>query len=82
LIFCGVETHVCVLHSVFNALEAGYNVIIAADAVSSRKESEKILALESARQAGAWVLSTESILFTLLKSSQHPAFKAVSKLIK
>lgn len=82
LIFCGVETHVCVLHSVFNALEAGYNVIIAADAVSSRKESEKILALESARQAGAWVLSTESILFLLLKNSQHPAFKAVSKLIK
>lgn len=82
LIFCGVETHVCILHSVFNALEAGYNVIIAADAVSSRKEAEKLLALESARQAGAWVLSTESILFSLLKNSRHPAFKAVSKLIK
>ena len=82
LIFCGVETHVCVLQSVFNALEAGYNVIVAADAVSSRKEAEKLLALESARQAGAWVLSTESILFTLLKNSRHPAFKAVSKLIK
>jgi nicotinamidase-related amidase len=82
LIFCGMETHVCVLHSVFDALEAGYNVIVAADSVSSRKEAEKLLALESARQAGAWVLSTESILFLLLKNSQHPAFKAVSKLIK
>ncbi|MBQ9753771.1 MAG: isochorismatase family protein [Lentisphaeria bacterium] len=82
LIFCGIETHVCVLHSVFNALEAGYPVIIAADAVSSRKESEKLLALETARQAGAWLLSTESILFMLLKNSLHPSFKAVSKLIK
>lgn len=82
LIFCGMETHVCVLHSVFDALEAGYPVIIAADAVSSRKESEKLLALETARQAGAWVLSTESILFALLKNSLNPAFKAVSKLIK
>ena len=68
--------------SVFDALEAGYPVIIAADAVSSRKESEKLLALETARQAGAWVLSTESILFALLKNSLNPAFKAVSKLIK
>lgn len=82
LIFCGIETHVCVLHSVFDALESGYPVIVAADAVSSRKEPEKLLALESARQAGAWILSTESILFMLLKNSLHPSFKAVSKLIR
>ena len=82
LIFCGVESHVCVLQSIFDAIEEGFPVIVAADAVSSRKESDKILALEAARQAGAWVLSTESILFMLLKDSKHPAFKAVSKLIK
>ena len=82
LIFCGVESHVCVLQSVFNAIEEGYPVIVAADAVSSRKESDKVLALEAARQAGAWVLSTESILFMLLKDSKNPAFKAVSKLIR
>lgn len=82
LIFCGIETQVCILQSVFDALEAGYPVIVAGDAVSSRKESEKLLALESLRQAGAWVLSTESILFMLMKDSLHPSFKAVSKLIK
>lgn len=82
LIFCGIESHVCVLQSVFDALEAGYPVIVAADAVSSRKEAEKLLALETMRQAGAWVLSTETILFTLLKNSLHPSFKAISKLIK
>lgn len=82
LIFCGIETHVCVLHSVFDAIEAGYPVIVAADAVSSRKETEKLLALESVRQAGGWCLSTESVLFMLLKNSLHPSFKAVSKLIR
>ena len=82
LIFCGVESHVCVLQSVFNAIEEGFPVIVAADAVSSRKESDKVLALEAARQAGAWILSTESILFMLLKGSKNPAFKAVSKLIR
>ena len=82
IVFCGVEAHVCVLSSIFDALAAGFNVVVAADAVSSRKESEKLLALESARQAGAWVLSTETILFMLLQNSLNPAFKAVSKLIK
>ena len=82
LIFCGVESHVCVLHSVFDALEAGYPVIVAADAISSRTEAEKLLAIETLRQAGAWVLSTETILFMLLKNSLHPSFKAISKLIK
>ena len=82
LIFCGIETHVCVLQSLFDAIEEGFPVILAADAVSSRKSSDVCLALEAARQAGAWVLSTESILFLLLKNSLHPSFKAVSKLIK
>ena len=82
LIFCGIETHVCVLQSVFDAIEEGFPVILAADAVSSRKSSDVALALEAARQAGSWVLSTESILFLLLKNSLNPSFKAVSKLIK
>ncbi|MBR2374520.1 MAG: isochorismatase family protein [Lentisphaeria bacterium] len=82
LIFCGIESHVCVLSSIFDAIEEGFPVIVAADAVSSRKSCEVTLALESARQAGAWILSTETILFLLLKNSLNPHFKAISKLIK
>ena len=82
LIFCGVEAHVCVLQSIFDAIEEGFPVIVAADAVSSRKSADVAPALEAARQAGAWVLGTESILFMLLKDSRNPAFKTVSRLIK
>jgi nicotinamidase-related amidase len=35
LIFSGVETDVCVLASVFDAVDAGYHVVIAVDAVCS-----------------------------------------------
>lgn len=82
LIFCGIESHVCVLSSIFDAIEEGFPVIVAADAVSSRKSCEVTLALETIRQAGGWVLSTETILFMLLKNSLDPHFKAISKLIK
>jgi len=82
LIFCGIESHVCVLQSVFDALERGYEVCLAADAVTSRKESDRALALEAARAAGATVVSSEALLFMLLKDAGHPAFKAVSKLVR
>lgn len=82
LIFAGVEMHVCLLQSVLDALAEGYEVFIVADAVGSRKNSDRDLAIETARQAGANILSSESILFMLMRDSKNPHFKAVSGLIK
>ncbi len=82
VIFCGIESHVCVLQSVLDALEAGYQVTVAADAVSSRKSSDVALALPAFRHAGAQVLSVESILFQLLRTAKHPEFKTISKLVR
>ena len=82
LVFCGIESHVCVLQSVFDALERGFKVCLAADAVTGRKASDRELALVAARAAGATVLSAEALLFMLLKDAKNPAFKAVSKLVR
>ncbi len=82
LIVTGIESHVCVLQSVLDALAQGTEVFLAADAVTSRKESDLALALKAARHAGATVLSSEAILFLMLRDAGHPAFKTVSKLIR
>lgn len=82
IILCGVESHVCVLQTAVALLNKGYNVILAADAASSRSENDKALGLAYMRHEGIKVLSTESIIFALLKDSKHPAFKAVSALLK
>ena len=82
LIFVGVEMNVCLLQSVLDARNAGYEVIVVADAVGSRKNSEKEWALETARRSGAYVLGSEAVLFMLLRDAKHPHFKAVSALIK
>ena len=82
LIFCGIESHVCLLQSVLDARERGYEVIVASDAVMSRKFSDCHAALEMMRSMGVSVVSTESILFMLLRNAAHPAFKAISKLVK
>ena len=82
LIICGVESHICVLKTALDALKEGYEVYIVADAVSSRTEENKQLALARLRQAGAYITSVEMILFQLLDYAGTDEFKAISKLIK
>lgn len=82
LIICGIESHVCVAQTALDALNAGYKVFIAADAVNSRKDSDREIALSQLRHAGCVVASAEAILFMLLKTAKNPAFKAVSKLVR
>ena len=82
LIFCGIESHVCVFQSVLDSLAAGYNTILVCDAVASRKNADRDAAIAQMRSAGAMVVGTESVLFMLLRDAKNPAFKAVSKLVR
>ena len=50
--------------------------------VSSRKAADLNTALSLLRHAGCTVASSEAILFMLLKNAKHPAFKAISKLVR
>ena len=81
-IICGIESDICVLQSVFDALDRGFKVCLAADAVTSRKLADRELALQAARSAGALVVSSEALLFMMLRDAKNPAFKAVSKLVR
>jgi len=82
LIVCGIEAHVCVQQTVLDLLADGYEVIIPADALTSRNIDNHQLALESMRQTGAFITSSESIIFMLLGDAGHPDFREISKLIK
>lgn len=82
LVVCGAEAHVCVQQTVLDLLDAGYKVIIPADALTSRNIDNYQLALESMRQAGAFITSSEAIIFMLLRDAKHPNFREISKLIK
>ena len=82
LVLCGIEAHVCVLQTALAASEAGYRVVLAADATSSRKEPNRQLALARLRQAGATVASTEMVVMEWLVDAKHPRFRDVSKLIR
>ncbi len=82
IVVCGIESHVCVQQTVLDLIENGFQVNVAADAVSSRKEKDYNFALSRMRDHGAEVTTTESILFELLNVCGTDVFKQVSKIVK
>ena len=78
----GCETHVCVLQTVLGLLDAGRPVAVVADAVGSRRASDKALGLQRMAAAGAQVVGSEMVLFEWLGSARHPRFREVMALIK
>jgi len=82
VLLCGFEAHICLYQSAMDLLADGYEVYIVADAVSSRRQSDKSTALAELSVSGVHLTSVEMALFALMRDAQHPAFRAVSALIK
>ncbi len=78
----GIETHICVLQTTLALLENGYNVFVVKDACASRETEEFKAGINLMEKEGAKIMTTEIVLFELLKSSKHPHFKEVQLLIK
>ncbi len=82
VIVCGIEAHVCVLQSAMDLHDAGFQVFVVADAVSSRLDDSADLALARMRKFGIHVINTEMAVFELAGKAGTPEFKALSALIK
>ena len=82
IIICGIETHICVLQTAIDLKAAGYEPIIVADCVDSRKPVDKEYGLKRAMQEGILLTTTEQILFELTRRAQGSVFKQISALIR
>ena len=58
------------------------NVHILADGCSSRSQVDRLFAYERMRQSGAFITTSESVIFELMGDSKHPRFKDLQALIK
>ncbi len=81
VVVCGMETHICVYQTVLGLKHLGYEVHLVQDACGSRFPENHKCGLEMARDAGAIVTNTESVMFQLLEESGTPEFKMLQKLI-
>jgi nicotinamidase-related amidase len=82
VILCGIEAHVCIYQTAADLLDKDYEVHVIADAISSRTQTNKEIALRRMEADGALISSTEMALFELLRTAKHEKFRELMKLIK
>lgn len=82
VIVAGIETHVCVLQTCIDLLDAGLTPVLVTDCVTSRKQSDTDMAIQRLIQAGVVPTTYESILFELTLNAKNPVFKSISSLVK
>lgn len=81
-ILTGIETHVCVFQTALSLLGKGYRVVVASDAVASRRKHDWEYSLRSLADAGAVIYPTETISFMLLEKAGTQEFKKLAPMFK
>lgn len=82
ILIAGCEAHVCLLQTAFGLLEEEFDVWVVTDACGSRTELSRDAAFDRLAGNGAELVTTEMVVFELLRTCEHPDFKAALELIK
>ncbi|MDI3498942.1 hydrolase [Archaeoglobus sp.] len=82
VILAGIEAHICVLQTAIDMKRAGYDVYIVTDCTGSRKAENKEIALMRLAGEGIKLTTWESIVYELLESAEHPAFREILQIVK
>jgi nicotinamidase-related amidase len=82
VLLCGMEAHICVMQTALGALNEGYLVHVASDAIGSRSEWNWKVGLDRMRDAGAVISSTEMMMYELLRCSGTAQFKELLPYLK
>jgi len=82
ILVAGIEAHICVNQTAHDLLASGFQVHLLTDCIASRKETDRMAALQKMQTSGAIASSVEMALFELMRDSRHEQFKAIQGLIK
>ncbi len=82
VVIIGLETHICVSQTAQGLLDAGYEVVVCPDGVSSRSLEAHKLGMERIRDAGIVPAHTEAVAYEWMGSADNPAFKPFLAVVK
>lgn len=74
VVLAGGETHVCLLQSALNLLQAGKQVFVLSDTCSSRNQADHDAALLRMQQQGVQLITREMYFFEILRHSEHAGY--------
>ncbi len=81
IILTGIETHICVSQTAIEGLSS-HRMCVVSDAVSSRNIEDKHIGLERMKQSGVTIVSTEMLIYEILKKAGTNEFREALKLVK
>ncbi len=82
LLLCGLETPVCVYQTTLDARAAGLEVTLLSDCLGARRPDDARTCLDALVRAGAHVLPSETVFYSLLRDVHHPFFRPFTQLVK
>lgn len=82
IVLAGIEAHICVMQTALDLAANGFETFVAADAISSRSEESRSLAMIRMRDAGARIVDSEMVMFEWLERAGTPEFKDLQQFIK
>lgn len=82
LVLTGIEAHICVAQTAIEAITSGYKVYVVYDAISSRHREDKAIAIERMKQHGAYIITSEMLMYEVLRRAGTTEFKEILKLVR
>jgi nicotinamidase-related amidase len=82
VLVCGMESHVCVYQTVSDLITAGYETYVVTDAISSRTPENRQIGFDMMGRCGAYLTSTEAVLFELLRVAGGEKFRKIRDIVK
>ncbi|MBN2847881.1 MAG: hydrolase [Coriobacteriia bacterium] len=82
VIIAGMEAHICVTQTALSLGAGGYDVHVVADAVCSRRDADRDVALDRLRAAGVTVTTSESVIYEALGEAGTAEFRALLEIVK
>jgi len=82
LLLCGIETPICIYQTVLEGQQEECGMTLLTDAIGHRREADAQYALRAMDTAGAHLLPSETVFYSMLGDAGHPSFRDFSKLVK
>jgi nicotinamidase-related amidase len=82
VVLVGMESHVCVFQTARELVTRGYATHVVADAVTSRREENRVAGLALCASSGAIVTTAEAVAFDWVERAGTDVFRQISKLVR
>jgi nicotinamidase-related amidase len=82
VVLAGIEAHVCVYQTALDLLQSGKRVEIVQNAVCSRDEENRQVALQRLAASGAGLTTVETLLFEMQRVAEGDTFRLLNRLVR